>query len=390
MKFNLAIISNLISFFFALLSAGAYAQSNSSVDSENLDVLQLYGAVNPSSPTESIAMSEDIGGGYYIGDSVNGVPEGNGTWYQRSNAVNHSIYRGEFKNGLPNGFGSYSFENGVTYEGNWIDNIPNLGKWIRPSGGVWEGSTPNGYPEVLPGIAVYFDWPIHVSLVAAAMGMEAAFLDDQSSTNWYRIPGYNVEVAKKMYKAFASCKDGMSPTYEVYEADLRNDINNATRKSQRDTLVSALGTTQYLVNLMISAECLSRFALIMEGFGLNIVEANRNDYEFFYDDLLDLDDFHNKLATLMGMDSDEAVAKYGDSFDLWGNSGGVQAYTVSRNFLTYAGYFMEADTLVSATRFSNERTFIEMASEEPERNWEACKSFQGCQTLRDMYSGLNK
>lgn len=77
-------------------------------------------------PASSIPMLEAngaFGGGYYVGESVGGVPEGKGSWYLGwGDGESYGVLTGEFKNGLPNGFGILNYEGGASYEGEWLDD----------------------------------------------------------------------------------------------------------------------------------------------------------------------------------------------------------------------------------------------------------------------------
>ena len=61
-------------------------------------------------------------GDTFDGMFVNGIIEGNGTYYF---ADRNRIYSGEYKNNLPEGYGVYKEASGkVLYEGQWIDGNP--------------------------------------------------------------------------------------------------------------------------------------------------------------------------------------------------------------------------------------------------------------------------
>ena len=53
--------------------------------------------------------------GKYIGEVVNGLPEGKGTWY----GDNGNRYEGEWRNGKKEGKGIFYFNNGDRYEGDF-------------------------------------------------------------------------------------------------------------------------------------------------------------------------------------------------------------------------------------------------------------------------------
>ena len=92
-------------------------------------------------------MPEANGGGTYIGEVVNGVPEGTGTW----TTTEALIHKGEFRNGLPNGFGVLTSPNGMIYEGNFTDDAPDGQGVMRNADGsiAYEGIWVNGEPRDL-------------------------------------------------------------------------------------------------------------------------------------------------------------------------------------------------------------------------------------------------
>jgi hypothetical protein len=64
-----------------------------------------------------------MNGATYVGQFVNGLREGVGTFTWSSQGPKKwSVYEGEYKNNRRNGKGEMTFEGGHIQEGNWIDN----------------------------------------------------------------------------------------------------------------------------------------------------------------------------------------------------------------------------------------------------------------------------
>ena len=83
--------------------------------------------------------------GKYIGQVMNGLPEGKGIFYYK----NGSRYEGEFKNGKKDGIGIYFYEQepfkGNRYDGGWKDNKQDgKGSYYFNDGDLFEGEWKNG------------------------------------------------------------------------------------------------------------------------------------------------------------------------------------------------------------------------------------------------------
>eukprot|EP00667_Euglena_gracilis_P004722 EG_transcript_4750 len=75
-------------------------------------------------------------GGVYVGDAVNGVPEGTGTYTYD----NGDVCWGEFHNGMMQGRGTFKYANGDVYEGEFKDDKPHgYGVFTFKEGAVYEG-----------------------------------------------------------------------------------------------------------------------------------------------------------------------------------------------------------------------------------------------------------
>ena len=89
-------------------------------------------------------------GSKYIGQVVNGLTEGKGTWYE----INGDRYEGEFKNGKAEGKGIYYFKNGDIYEGDFTNtNREGKGIYYYKNGDRYEGDYRNGKQE---GKGIYY------------------------------------------------------------------------------------------------------------------------------------------------------------------------------------------------------------------------------------------
>jgi len=76
-----------------------------------------------SSSTASTVETLQIWGGTYIGEVVNGRPNGQGTWtHPDGDKVDGDKYVGEFKDGKFHGQGTYIWANGEKYAGEWKDD----------------------------------------------------------------------------------------------------------------------------------------------------------------------------------------------------------------------------------------------------------------------------
>ena len=91
-----------------------------------------------------------VNGGRYVGQVVNGLPEGKGIEYLN----NGDRYEGDFRNGKHEGKGIYYHNNGGRYEGDFR-NGKKEGKGIAdyPNGDRYEGDFRNGKPE---GKGIYY------------------------------------------------------------------------------------------------------------------------------------------------------------------------------------------------------------------------------------------
>jgi len=77
----------------------------------------------------------------YVGDTRGGLRCGTGECWDE---VGH--YIGEWVSDIREGFGTFSYANGIVYEGAFADDVPNgLGKLTWPDGTVYEGKFGNGY-----------------------------------------------------------------------------------------------------------------------------------------------------------------------------------------------------------------------------------------------------
>lgn len=75
-------------------------------------------------------------GDSYTGDWVDGVASGSGEYHW----ANGDIYSGEFSNGLPNGQGTATFLDGQTYTGTFVDcEYEGIGVFVFPGIGKYEG-----------------------------------------------------------------------------------------------------------------------------------------------------------------------------------------------------------------------------------------------------------
>ena len=82
-----------------------------------------------------------LGGMKYVGEFVNGRPEGNVGLYE----IENRRYTGEFKDGKLSGKGIYCFSDGSMYEGEFKDdNMHGKGICYYPSGGRYEGEYKDG------------------------------------------------------------------------------------------------------------------------------------------------------------------------------------------------------------------------------------------------------
>ena len=73
----------------------------------------------------------------YKGDWLNGLRDGNGTWYRHGNGL--PTYSGSWKKGYPNGVGSLKDGNGLElWDGDWENGYLNVGgnKWVDYEDGL--------------------------------------------------------------------------------------------------------------------------------------------------------------------------------------------------------------------------------------------------------------
>lgn len=93
-------------------------------------------------------------GAYYIGETLNGKPDGIGVYYYAKDGVlNGNYYEGSFKNGVRSGEGTFYWEDGDVYKGNFEDDVRNgYGEYCWASGNIykgnWENGVRNGYGEL--------------------------------------------------------------------------------------------------------------------------------------------------------------------------------------------------------------------------------------------------
>ena len=88
--------------------------------------------------------------GKYIGQAVNGLPEGKGIWFGN----NGDKYEGEWKNGLAEGKGIRYYKNGERYEGNFINDLKEgKGIFYFNNGDKYDGEWKNDKKE---GKGIYY------------------------------------------------------------------------------------------------------------------------------------------------------------------------------------------------------------------------------------------
>ena len=88
--------------------------------------------------------------GKYVGQAVNGLPEGKGIWFGN----NGDKYEGEWKNGLAEGKGIRYYKNGDRYEGNFINDLKEgKGIFYFNNGDKYDGEWKNDKKE---GKGIYY------------------------------------------------------------------------------------------------------------------------------------------------------------------------------------------------------------------------------------------
>ena len=93
-------------------------------------------------------------GNKYKGEFKNGKYDGNGIYYFNEDPDKGDLYEGEFKNGKRNGKGIYYFNNGDKYEGDWKnDKREGKGIFYCNNGDIYEGDFKN---DKLEGKAIYY------------------------------------------------------------------------------------------------------------------------------------------------------------------------------------------------------------------------------------------
>ena len=85
-------------------------------------------------------------GAYYIGETLNGKPDGIGVYYYAKDGVlNGNYYEGSFKNGVRSGEGTFYWEDGDVYKGNFEDDVRNgYGEYCWANGNIYKGNWENG------------------------------------------------------------------------------------------------------------------------------------------------------------------------------------------------------------------------------------------------------
>ena len=117
-KYYLYVLILLLSFLIGCSNNPANSTSNNTNDSEYTDYLD----VNEVSYIENAEFTSGELKGIYTGDLVNGLPEGTGTLQTTNIESGNWIYIGEWKNGFPNGQGKKIFEDGYSYEGEFVND----------------------------------------------------------------------------------------------------------------------------------------------------------------------------------------------------------------------------------------------------------------------------
>lgn len=336
-----------------------------------------------------------FGNDHYVGETVDGIPEGRGTLYQEGVTVD-----GTFKNGAPDGIVK------VTGDGLEFTAMFRSGTLIND---VLFNSTSR-------------KTSLFLSHMSAAMGMNEATYEVESSDSWYKIPEYNSRTAELMRQAYTSCYDTFAyPQYGQYVDDLTNDIETAQRRSERDKREAVLTTTQAIADMLAHGECLARYVLIVEGFGVQILDATVEELDFFYSDILDSDRFHNEVALLMGMPTHEHVFKYGpwadevdrallseqlesmrsenktvnNTIDAWQDIQSGLADASFRNLMAkYIGRMINSNELTYALYFDYElpmREKMESRGAAPGReDFARCKEVSQCEALYNMLGTLTQ
>jgi hypothetical protein len=91
--------------------------------------------------TSDVASVTLPAGDRYEGQSVNGLPDGQGTYTY----ANGSVYTGQFRAGKKNGRGAFKFSSGDTYTGDFSDDIrQGQGVYVYRDGSRYEGDFKNG------------------------------------------------------------------------------------------------------------------------------------------------------------------------------------------------------------------------------------------------------
>lgn len=84
---------------------------------------QIYGKGKISADKFTIHFPEFDRTGGFIGETVNGIPEGHGGFKSQNSEGTVYIYDGDFKNGVMNGTGKITYDNGYEYEGEFKDGL---------------------------------------------------------------------------------------------------------------------------------------------------------------------------------------------------------------------------------------------------------------------------
>lgn len=98
--------------------------ASSSNNNEGLDNDKKTEIVENVDTVEYVENAEFVSGdveGLYTGESLNGLPNGNGTLIVTNAESDNWTYSGEWKDGFPSGIGRMEWEDGFAYEGEFVD-----------------------------------------------------------------------------------------------------------------------------------------------------------------------------------------------------------------------------------------------------------------------------
>ena len=114
-----------------------------------------FNSFNTNTPKYSTQITNNINNqqeliavnGRYVGQVVNGLPEGKGIGYWNSEPFKGDRYEGDFRNGKKEGKGIYYYHNGDRYEGDFRnDNMEGKGIRYYPNGDRMMGDYYNDKP----------------------------------------------------------------------------------------------------------------------------------------------------------------------------------------------------------------------------------------------------